>query len=41
MIGNIDKLSDESGHEELERKTEKNKKVADNSSEDGKITDVR
>ena len=28
-FGNIDKLSDESGHEELERKTEKNKKVAD------------
>ena len=25
-FGNIDKLSDESGHEELERKTEKNKK---------------
>ena len=28
-FGNIDKLSDESGHEELERKTEKIKKVAD------------
>ena len=28
-FGNIDKLSDESGHEELERKMEKNKKVAD------------